>query len=125
MKTILEEFGNEKCVILKLLYDNQIKVKDDCYVSLSQQEMADKVHYSKVKTNKIINDLKRKELDIETLSIEFVKLIKDSEEYKNSKNIMNFKLFQIFSKKIFRIPHFGDLTLQKHLIARYLCSRNS
>ena len=59
MKTILEEFGNEKCVILKLLYDNQIKVKDDCYVSLSQQEMADMVHYSKVKTNKIINDLKR------------------------------------------------------------------
>ena len=59
MKTILEEFGNEKCVILKLLYDNQIKVKDECYVSLSQQEMADMVHYSKVKTNKIINDLKK------------------------------------------------------------------
>lgn len=57
MEFTLEFFANDKYEILKILYENQIKVKDDFYVSLSQQEIADIAHFSKPKTNKIINEL--------------------------------------------------------------------
>lgn len=54
-------FTNDRYELLKLLYDQQIKVKNESYVSLSQQEMADILHYSKLKTNKILNELKDNE----------------------------------------------------------------
>lgn len=57
MEFVLEFFGNDRYVILKLLNDNQIKVKDDFYVPLSQQEIADVAHFSKLKTNKLLNEL--------------------------------------------------------------------
>lgn len=50
-------FTNDKYKILKLLYNNQISIKEDQYINLSQQEIADIAHYSKFKTNKIINEL--------------------------------------------------------------------
>ena len=53
----LEFFTNKRYELLKLLYDNQIKVKNSFYTSLSQQEIADIAHISKLKTNKIINEL--------------------------------------------------------------------
>ena len=53
----LEMFGNDKYVILKLLSENQVKVKDDFYVPLSQQEIADIAHFSKLKTNRLLNEL--------------------------------------------------------------------
>lgn len=53
----LELFANEKYIILKLLDANQITIKQESYVSLSQQEIADLAHFSKQKTNKIINEL--------------------------------------------------------------------
>ncbi len=53
----LEFFSNDRYDILKLLYDNQIKIKDNFYVPLSQQEIADIAHFSKLKTNKLINEL--------------------------------------------------------------------
>lgn len=55
----LFEFTNDKYKILKCLYDNQIQVKNDKYIALSQQEIADIVHFSKNKTNKIIQELKK------------------------------------------------------------------
>lgn len=55
----LVDFTNDKYKILKFLYDNQIKVKNDKYIVLSQQEIADMTHFSKNKTNKIIQELKR------------------------------------------------------------------
>ena len=56
----LEFFGNSYYKVLKVLYDNQIQVKDKCYVTLSQQEIADILHFSKLKTNGIIQDLREK-----------------------------------------------------------------
>lgn len=50
-------FANDNYYILTILCDNQVKVKDDFYVTLSQQEIADIAHFSKLKTNRILNDL--------------------------------------------------------------------
>ena len=55
----LIDFTNDKYKILKCLYDNQIKVKNVKYIVLSQQELADILHFSKNKTNKIIQELKK------------------------------------------------------------------
>lgn len=55
----LVNFANDKYKVLKCLYDNQIKVKKKLYITLSQQEIADIVHFSKTKTNKIIQELKK------------------------------------------------------------------
>lgn len=53
----LNFFINDRYELLKLLYDKQITVKEDKYINLSQQEIADIVHFSKLKTNAIINEL--------------------------------------------------------------------
>ena len=53
MEFTLEFFANDRYDILKLLCDNQVKVKDAFYVTLSQQEIADMAHFSKLKTNRI------------------------------------------------------------------------
>lgn len=55
----LNQFSNDKYKVLKFLYDNEIKVKKDSYISLSQQEIADMLHYSKNKTNKYMQELKK------------------------------------------------------------------
>ncbi len=55
----LIDFTNDKYKTLKCLYDNQIKVKNIKYIVLSQQELADILHFSKNKTNKIIQELKK------------------------------------------------------------------
>ena len=57
MEFALEFFANDRYTILKLLLNNQIQVKDDFYVSLSQQEIADMAHFSKLKTNRLLNEL--------------------------------------------------------------------
>ena len=57
MEFKLSFFAINRYDILKLLCDNQVKVKDDFYVPLSQQEIADIAHFSKLKTNKLLNDL--------------------------------------------------------------------
>ena len=54
----LIQFTNDKYKVLKFLYDNQIEVKNNKYIALSQQEIADILHFSKNKTNKIIQELK-------------------------------------------------------------------
>ncbi|WP_068268371.1 cyclic nucleotide-binding domain-containing protein [Caviibacter abscessus] len=51
-------FTNDKYRLLKFLYDNQIQVKKDKYIPLSQQEIADMLHISKMKANGIIKELK-------------------------------------------------------------------
>ena len=57
MEFTLEFFSNDRYSLLKLLSDNQVKVKDDFYVPLSQQEIADMAHFSKLKTNRLMNEL--------------------------------------------------------------------
>ena len=56
----LEYFANDNYKVLKFLYDNQIQVKDKYYIVLSQQEIADMVNVSKLKTNGIMQDLREK-----------------------------------------------------------------
>lgn len=56
----LEYFANDNYKVLKFLYDNQIQVKDKYYIVLSQQEIADMVNFSKLKTNEIMQDLREK-----------------------------------------------------------------
>ena len=53
----LKLFVNDRYKVMDLLYDHKIKIKDDCYTTLSQQEIANLVNFSKQKTNKIINEL--------------------------------------------------------------------
>ena len=55
----LIDFTNDKYKLLKFLYDNQIEIKNNKYIALSQQEIADSLHFSKNKTNKIIQELKK------------------------------------------------------------------
>lgn len=57
MAVDLEFFSNDKYKILKLLHNHEVRVKDAVYVSLSQQEIADMAHFSKLKTNRIIKSL--------------------------------------------------------------------
>lgn len=57
MEFDLAFFANDRYTILKLLYDNQVKIKNDFYVPLSQQEIADIAHFSKIKANRILNEL--------------------------------------------------------------------
>ena len=57
MEFTLEFFGNDRYTVLKLLLENQIKVKDEFYVPLNQQEIADMLQFSKLKTNRLMNEL--------------------------------------------------------------------
>ena len=53
----MEIFLNDNFEVLKAIKDNQICIKEHKYLNLSQQELADMVHMSKYKTNKILNIL--------------------------------------------------------------------
>ena len=55
----LVDFTNDKYKLLKFLYDNQIEIKNNKHIALSQQEIADSLHFSKNKTNKIMQELKK------------------------------------------------------------------
>lgn len=57
MEFSLDFFGNDRYAILKLLSENQVKIKENYYVSLSQQEIADIARFSKLKTNRLLNEL--------------------------------------------------------------------
>ena len=53
----LSFFANERFDYLELLSQNQVTIKNASYVTLSQQEIADMLHISKQKSNKIMNEL--------------------------------------------------------------------
>lgn len=53
----LEPFANDTFRLLKSLKENQVEVKGDYYIPLSQQEIADINHMSKLKTNRLLRDL--------------------------------------------------------------------
>lgn len=58
----LEYFGNDNYKVLKFLYDIQIPIEntEEKYIFLSQQEIANIIHFSKTKINAIMQELKRK-----------------------------------------------------------------
>lgn len=51
-------FANKKYKLLKFMYDNQIKVKEDKYISIAQQEMADILYTAKLKIKLTIKEFK-------------------------------------------------------------------
>lgn len=53
----LEPFANDSFRLLKSMKENQVEVKGDYYIPLSQQEIADINHMSKLKTNRLLRDL--------------------------------------------------------------------
>lgn len=58
MEFTLESFANDSFKVLKSLKEHQIEVKGCWYVTLSQQEIADMNHMSKLKTNRIMRELR-------------------------------------------------------------------
>lgn len=54
----LVDFTNDKYKLLKFLYDNQIEIKNNKYIVLSQQEMADMLQTAKLKVNLTIKEFK-------------------------------------------------------------------
>lgn len=54
----MEYFGNDKYRVLLCMAQRQIAVNSNMVVKLSQQEMAEIVHMSKMKVNGIISELK-------------------------------------------------------------------
>ncbi|RKV63203.1 MAG: hypothetical protein D8H99_73045 [Streptococcus sp.] len=58
MEFTLESFANDSFKVLKSLKEHQIEVKGHWYVTLSQQEIADMNHMSKLKTNRIMRELR-------------------------------------------------------------------
>ena len=57
MDSILSFFGNERYVILKILSEHQVTIGKDRISPLSQQEIADIAECSKLKVNRILNEL--------------------------------------------------------------------
>ncbi|EPB8176402.1 winged helix-turn-helix transcriptional regulator [Clostridium perfringens] len=53
----IEMFANDRYKVLKLLSESELSIRGNLYVSLSQQEIADLAHFSKMKINKILNEL--------------------------------------------------------------------
>ena len=51
-------FANKKYKLLKFMYDNQIKIKEDEHISMAQQEIADILHTAKLKVNLTIKEFK-------------------------------------------------------------------
>lgn len=68
----LEIFTNDKYKLLKWISENQIEFRNAKYLSSSQQEIAETLHYSKSKTNKYINEL---------IELEFLKKYKEKGKY--------------------------------------------
>ena len=55
----LEIFTNDKYRLLKWIADNEVQYRKAKYLSSSQQDIADTLHFSKSKTNKYMNELIR------------------------------------------------------------------
>lgn len=72
MKANLEIFTNDKYRLLKWIADNEIQYRKAKYLSSSQQEIADTLHYSKSKTNRYMNEL---------IKLNFLKRYKEKGKY--------------------------------------------
>lgn len=77
MKANLEIFTNDKYRLLKWIADNEVQYRKAKYLSSSQQEIADALHYSKSKTNKYINEL---------IHLDYLRKYKEKGKYALTKN---------------------------------------
>lgn len=53
----LTDFSNDKYVVLKTLFEHQLRVGDTSFIPLSQQEVSIIVGFSKPKTNLLMKEL--------------------------------------------------------------------
>ena len=53
-----EFFVNDKYRVLECMANRQISVKNEQVIKLSQQDIADILHFTKTKVNSIVNELK-------------------------------------------------------------------
>ena len=72
MKANLDIFTNDKYRLLKWIADNEVQYRKAKYLSSSQQEIADTLHYSKSKTNRYMNEL---------IKLNFLKRYKEKGKY--------------------------------------------
>ena len=72
MKANLVIFTNDKYRLLKWIADNEVQYRKAKYLSSSQQEIADTLHYSKSKTNRYMNEL---------IKLNFLKRYKEKGKY--------------------------------------------
>ena len=68
----LEIFTNDKYKLLKWISENEVQYRKSKYLSSSQQEIAETLHYSKSKTNKYMNEL---------IEMNFLKKYKEKGKY--------------------------------------------
>lgn len=59
MSYTLEFFANERYDMLKALSEKQVDINGNLIIALTQQEIAEMQHISKLKANEIINELIR------------------------------------------------------------------
>lgn len=83
----LEIFTNDKYKLLKWIADNEIEYRKAKYLSASQQEIAETLHYSKSKTNKYMNEL---------IELNFLKRYKDKGKYALTKQ--GYEVIKIIGK---------------------------
>lgn len=55
-------FLNDYYELIKLLHDNEVRVLDEVFVPLTQQQIADTLNYSKMKVNGMFIELQKRGL---------------------------------------------------------------
>jgi len=50
-------FVNDRFVILKTLYENQVTIGENQFTPVTQEELANLTQFSKAKVNKLLNEL--------------------------------------------------------------------
>ena len=87
MESGLEIFTNDKYKLLKWISDNEVSYRKGKYLSSSQQEIAETLHFSKVKTNKYMNEL---------IDLNYLKRYKEKGKYALTEK--GYEVIEIFKK---------------------------
>lgn len=50
-------FMNDRFIVLKILYENQVTIGENQFTPVTQEELANLAQFSKAKVNKLLNEL--------------------------------------------------------------------
>lgn len=50
-------FMNDRFIVLKILYENQVTIGENQFTHVTQEELANLAQFSKAKVNKLLNEL--------------------------------------------------------------------
>ena len=87
MESGLEIVTTDKYKLLKWISDNEVSYRKGKYLSSSQQEIAETLHFSKVKTNKYMNEL---------IDLNYLKRYKEKGKYALTEK--GYEVIEIFKK---------------------------